>query len=158
MTEKSPLELAREYEARLEYYLANVEALPSRAGKINVSAVAAACGFDRQILYKNGTARAMLEHAVREKGLIGIEAANAGPGQEDETGDPRSEGMVPISKLREEQRRCADLEKRLVELTARNAELSARLRRQSLIEDELIANGRRSRPLGFGTLFGEGKA
>jgi hypothetical protein len=156
MTEKSPLELAREYEARLEYYLANVEALPSRAGKVNVSAVAAACGFDRQILYKNGKARAMLEHAVREKGLIGIEAFSADA--EDEAGDPRSEGMVPISKLREEQRRCADLEKRLVELTARNAELSARLRRQSLIEDELIANGRRSRPLGLGPLFGEGEA
>lgn len=154
MSEKSPLELAREYEARLEYYLANVEALPSRAGKVNVSAVAAACGFDRQILYKNGKAQAMLEHAVREKGLIGIKALGAGG--EDEESDPVPEDMVPISKLREEQRRCASLEKRLAELMARNAELSARLRRQSLVEDELIANGRRSRPLGFGPLFDEG--
>ena len=152
MTARSPIDLAREYEARLEHYLANVEALPSRSGKVNVSAIAATCGFDRQILYKNGTARAMLEQAVREKGLVGIEPAAVDPDGEERLGP---DAMVPLAKLREEQRRCADLEKRVSELTARNAELSARLRRQSLIEDELIARGRRSRPQGFGPLFPE---
>ena len=152
MTARSPIDLAREYEARLEHYLAHVEALPSRSGKVNVSAIAAACGFDRQILYKNGTARALLDRAVGEKGLLGIEAAVADPDSEERPGQA---AMVPLAKLREEQRRCADLEKRVSELSARTAELSARLRRQNLIEDELIARGRRSRPQGFGPLFPE---
>lgn len=153
MSARSPIDLAREYEARLEHYLAHVEALPSRAGKVNVSAIAAACGFDRQILYKNDTARTMLDQAVREKGLIGIEAPGAAGADNDV--QPGLRDMVPLAKLREEQQRCANLEKRVSELTARNAELGARLRRQSLVEDELIAHGRRSRPRDFGPLFPE---
>ncbi len=148
MTGKSSLDRAREYEARLEHYLAHVEALPARKGKLNVSAVAAACGFDRQILYKNRNARAMIEAAVEAKGLTGIEEAGA-----DSTVNDAPEAMVPLSRLREEQRRVALLERRLSEMTARNAALRARLRQQCLIEEHLIAAGRRSRPTGAGPLF-----
>lgn len=148
MTGKSSLDMAREYEARLEYYLAHVEALPARNGKLNVSAVASACGFDRQILYKNRNARALIEAAVRAKGLIGIEDAGA-----DSAADNSPEAMVPLARLREEQRRVALLERRLSEMTARNAALRTRLRQQSLIEEQLIAAGRRSRPTGAGPLF-----
>lgn len=150
MTGKSSLDMAREYEVRLEHYLAHVEALPARNGKLNVSAVAAACGFDRQILYKNRNARALIERAVRTKGLIGIEEAGV-----DGTGNDPPEAMVPLSRLREEQRRVSLLERRLSEMTARNAALRARLRQQCLVEEQLIAAGRRSRPTGAGPLFEE---
>lgn len=150
MTVKSSLDMAREYEARLEYYLSRVEALPARNGKLNVSAVAVACGFDRQILYKNRNARALIEAAVRAKGLTGIEEAGA-----DGAGNDPPETMVPMSRLRDEQRRVALLERRLSEMTARNSALRARLRQQCLIEEHLIAAGRRSRPTGTGLLFEE---
>lgn len=150
MTGKSSLDMAREYEARLEHYLAHVEVLPARNGKLNVSAVAAACGFDRQILYKNRNARSLIEAAVHAKGLTGIEDAGA-----DSTGNDPPEAMVALTRLREEQRRVALLERRLSEMTARNAALRARLRQQCLIEDHLIAAGRRSRPTGAGPLFEE---
>lgn len=38
MKVKSSLDMAREYEARLQNYLDQVEFLPSRGGKLNVSA------------------------------------------------------------------------------------------------------------------------
>ena len=145
MNAKSSIDMAREYEARLEHYLAHADALPSRAGKVNVSEIATACGFDRQTLYKNKKARALLNAAAEKKGLIGIGTGDAADATESE--GPTADPMVPLSKLREEQRRVGALEKRLSEMTARNAALVARLRRQSLIEDELIANGRRSRPI-----------
>ncbi len=147
MTGKSSLDMAREYEARLEHYLDHVEALPARNGKLNVSAVAAACGFDRQILYKNRNARALIEAAVRAKGLTGIEEA----GVDGAGNDPR-EAMVPLSRLREEQRRVALLERRLSEMTARNAALRARLRQQCLGEDHLIADSLISKATGSSDL------
>ena len=110
-----------------------------------MSEIATACGFDRQTLYKNKKARALLNAAAEKKGLIGIGTGDAADATESE--GPTAAPMVPLSKLREEQRRVGALEKRLSEMTARNAALVARLRRQSLIEDELIANGRRSRPI-----------
>lgn len=150
MTGKSSLEMAREYEARLQHYLAHATALPSRGGKLNVSAVASACGFDRQVLYKNKTARAMIERAVRDKGLMGIEDSTG-----DGAGAASSEAMVPMAKLRAEQRRVTLLEKRLSEMIARNAALRARLHRHAMVEDDLIAAGRRSRPHLTNSLFGD---
>jgi hypothetical protein len=140
MTKLSPNDLAREYVARLENYLAGIDTLPARAGKVNVSAVAEACGFDRQILYKNQTAKALLEKAVKDKGLAGIET------RESSKTEIHGEPMVPATKLREEQRRSAMLERRLSEMTARNADLSTKIRRLQQIEDTLILQGRRASP------------
>lgn len=150
MTRKSSLEMAREYEAKLADYLAGAPTLPLRAGKVNATAVATACGFDRQILYKNKACRTMLAAAAHDQGVPFITA----PHRDEEDGC-EAEPMVPASKLREEQRRVGVLEKRLSEMTARNAALTARLRQHSLIEDHLIAAGRRSRPAGVASLFPE---
>ncbi|SNR39732.1 hypothetical protein SAMN06265370_1044 [Puniceibacterium sediminis] len=39
-----------------------------------MSGIAEACGFDRQILYKNPQAKKLLNEAIKHKGLKGIEA------------------------------------------------------------------------------------
>jgi hypothetical protein len=153
MDQKSSTEMAREYEARLENYLSQVDALPSRRGKVNVSAIAAACGFDRQVLYKNKVARQMLEEASRQKGLTGIVSSDS-----PELGHVASEDWVPAARLREEQQRVAALEKRLSEMIARNAALNARIRQNTMIENQLISSGRRPRPNGAGSLFKEQKS
>lgn len=46
-TSKSTQEIAAEHFRTLKHYLDTVEMLPARGGKLNISAVAEACGFDR---------------------------------------------------------------------------------------------------------------
>lgn len=152
MTQKSSLEMAREHEARLMHYLADTSALPLRAGKVNATAVASACGFDRQTLYKNKTCRSLLEAAALDQGVPFIVPA-------DPAGDLSDvpETMVPISKLHEMQRRVDHLEKRMSEMTARNASMRAQLQQHSLIEEHLISAGKRSRPTAYTPLFTEGE-
>ena len=58
---------------KLKAYLDGVEAVPARGGKVNVTAIAEACGFDRGVLYQNPTAKKMLAEAVEMKGLKGTE-------------------------------------------------------------------------------------
>ena len=53
---------------------------------------------------------------------------------------------MPISRVREAERRAAALEKRVSELAARNAALVAQLRRTDVVAEELIAKGRRASP------------
>jgi hypothetical protein len=54
------LETLRSYLERLQ---SAGEPLPIRNGRTNLSAIAIACGFDRQTLYKNPAAKALLEAA-----------------------------------------------------------------------------------------------
>lgn len=60
--------------AKLKAYLDDVDVVPARAGKANVSAIAEACGFDRGVLYQNPAAKEALDEAVASKGLMGVEA------------------------------------------------------------------------------------
>ncbi|SCM68316.1 DUF6262 family protein [Donghicola eburneus] len=137
MTAKSGAELGKENAARLEDYLASVESLPTRGGKINVTAIARACGFDRQVLYTNPACKALLDAAAENSPL---EARSAG------SSIKSADQMVPTSKLREAERRIQALEKKISEMRARIVGLETRLRRQSDIEDHLISRGRRAFP------------
>lgn len=141
MSKPSPAEVARAHRTRLSIYLAAGKPLPTRGGKLNVSAVAAECGFDRQVLYKNRTLREMLDAAVRTRGLVGIEPSNSSGGAAGDDDHP-----VPAAKLRAAQREIARLEKRLAEMTARNAALRAHLARRRHVDDDLVASGRRPWP------------
>jgi hypothetical protein len=113
--------------AKLKTYLSKTDALPARNGKLSVSAVATAADIERQVLYRNPTAKSLLETAVNEKGLIGIEAHT--------TGD-RSD----IEKVQE--RKIRSLESRNAALAGENADLRARLKKFEHIEDMTIL-GRR---------------
>lgn len=137
MTAKSGAELGRENAVRLEDYLANIKALPTRAGKINVTAIARACGFDRQVLYSNPACKALLEAASHRHGVKTMEVG---------TKERSSDQMVSMSKLREAERRIGTLEKKISEMRARIVGLETRLRRQGDIDDLLISRGRRGYP------------
>lgn len=69
---KSGQQIGAENVAKLKSYLDSVDAIPARAGKANITGIAKACGFDRQVLY-NGKAKQMLADAIAEKGLKGLE-------------------------------------------------------------------------------------
>ena len=137
MNAKSGAALGRENVARLEDYLANVKSLPTRAGKVNVTAIARACGFDRQVLYSNPACKILLEAAAKDLGIDSME-----------TGVPirDSDQMVPMSKLREAERRVGALEKKISEMRARIVGLETRLRRQTDIDEHLISRGRKGHP------------
>lgn len=135
---KSGADLGREHARRLEEYIQGVEELPSRNGRPNMTAIARACGFDRQVLYKNPTCIELIEAALTEHGLDAIESSVS---TKDQSGD-----WVPARKLREAEQRNSTLEKKVSELTARLIGLEAQLRRRQSVDDELVARGRRTVP------------
>lgn len=150
MTRKSSQDQAREHLERLVLYLEENETLPARSGRVNVTAIGKACGFDRQTIYKNLACRQLVEDAATRQGLSFLDTSDT-----DRSVAEGMDAMVPAKKLREEQQRVAALERRLAEMTARNAVLSSRLRQQTHIEEELLSRGRRTRPFWPVPLFDE---
>lgn len=114
----------------LKGYLAGLKAeregLPGRAGKVNVSAVATACGFNREVLYQNPTCRKMLDDAAEDLGLRGVKVREGAGDHE----------MVKL------ERRLTHLEQQNSALVAEVHELRRQLRAFGHIEDMLEA-GRR---------------
>lgn len=70
---KSGQQIGAENVVKLKSYLNSVDAIPARAGKANITGIAKACGFDRQVLYNNDEAKKLLADAIAEKGLKGLE-------------------------------------------------------------------------------------
>jgi hypothetical protein len=70
---QSGAEIGAENVQRLRVYLEMIavagRGLPAHNGKVNTSAVALACGFDRAVLYQNPAARQLLEEAATRLGL-----------------------------------------------------------------------------------------
>lgn len=145
MTGKSGVELGVENVARLQSYLDGLEAtgtpLPLRAGKPNMSAVALACGFDRQVLYKNPAAAVLV-----------AEFADRHPGDAAAIESPEAK---PQSDRRDS--RIMQLEQHLAAARAENAGLRERLRRLQHIEDHVADTGRRIANPAFPSLGGIGK-
>jgi hypothetical protein len=132
MTEsKSGSALGAENVERLKKYLEALERegrpLPMRGGEPNRSAIALACGFDRQVLYKNPAAKALLDAAV--------EKLDTAPAEEDE---PK-----PETKSDRRDRRILSLEQQNAALRAENAGLREKLRRLEQVEDIMVSTGRR---------------
>jgi hypothetical protein len=126
---KSGRQLGEEHAGRLRAYLDRVESLPSRGGKLNVSAVALACQFDRAVLYNNPACKQMLADAVAAKGLSGILS-----------GDVAAPGNDTIVRL---ERRVHQLEQLNEALKAEVYELRRELARRPIIEEHVIETGRR---------------
>jgi hypothetical protein len=84
---KSGSALGAENAETLKNYLEALERegrpLPMRGGEPNRSAIALACGFDRQVLYKNPAAKELLDAAIKK-----LPAAAAG--EEDDPSRRRS--------------------------------------------------------------------
>ena len=117
---------------RLKSYLDQLAAsggkLPSRQGKVNASAVALACGFDRVVLYQNPAAREMLRQAATTLGLDAQVSSRRAVSV-----DPRDQAIL---KLQQEN----------ANLKAEVFELRRRLRRLEIIEEVMIETGRRLSP------------
>jgi hypothetical protein len=126
---KSGNAIGAENVARLKAYLEAVEGdsrgLPVRGGEANRSAIALACGFDRQVLYKNPLAKALLEAAVEKLGLAEVE------------------DDAPVAKTDRRDQRILTLEQQNASLRAENAGLREKLRRLEQVEDIMVATGRR---------------
>jgi hypothetical protein len=124
---KSTQEIAAEHFRTLKQYLDTVESLPARGGKLNISAVAEACGFDRGVLYTNPECNRLLKSVLEERGLGGL--AERDEDQADE-------------RRRILEHRVNQLEQRNAALMAENEELRAKVRQFEHIEDHVVATGR----------------
>lgn len=101
--------------------------LPMRGGEVNRSAIALACGFDRQVLYKNPAAAALLAAAVADLPAVA-------------TGE---EETKPEAKSDRRDRRILSLEQQLAASRAECAGLREKLRRLEQVEDIMVTTGRR---------------
>src|SRR5664280_2895163 len=59
--------------ATLKHYLDTHPKLPTFRGRVNISAIASACQFDRKVAYDNPGCRELLDHAIEARGAAGIE-------------------------------------------------------------------------------------
>ena len=133
MTETlSGAEVGKRNVATLKDYLRGIKAqganLPSRAGKVNMTAVALACGFDRGVLYQNPRCRRLMHFATK---WYGLEGQGKGPEVAPNTRDIRDE-------------RIRKLEQQNAALLAENHGLRRKLARLQHIEDEMVDTGRRA--------------
>jgi uncharacterized protein YceH (UPF0502 family) len=130
----SGVEVGRLHAERLEAYLQSLKAegksLPSRNGRPNFSAIALACGFDRQVLYKNPACKALLDAAIAEDGL-------------EKTGSESDADSAEKAAL---EAKVLKLEQHVVALKAEVEGLRCKLRKFSHIEEHLIETGRRIIP------------
>ncbi len=126
---KSGAMLGSENVVRLEAYLKALaehgRRLPAKGEKVNVSAVALACGFDRAVLYQNPSARDLLHKAAVNIGLDGQVAT-----RETVTTDRRDQ-------------RILKLEQENANLKAEIFDIRRMLRRLEHIEEIMVETGRR---------------
>ncbi|WP_291825804.1 DUF6262 family protein [Bosea sp. (in: a-proteobacteria)] len=132
MTEElSGAALGAENVEKLRRYLHQLsdekQPLPERNGRANVSAIALACGFDRQVLYKNPGAKRLLAEAVAELGLDAPAPTDAA-------------SEAPQADRRD--RRIQRLEQENAALRAELTELRERMRRLHHVEAHMVESGR----------------
>ncbi|WP_279479469.1 hypothetical protein [Aureimonas sp. SK2] len=122
--------------ARLEAYLDAVtaagDALPMRNGKPNLSAIAIACGFDRQVLYKNPGAVSLLAAFFERQPSTASTSSNP---------DDPEDDQKPVHDRKD--RRIQQLEQQLSAVRAENVALREKLRRLQHLEDYMVETGRR---------------
>ncbi|HLL14268.1 MAG TPA: hypothetical protein VK388_04250 [Pyrinomonadaceae bacterium] len=142
---KSGQQVGAENAERLRAYISELRTkgalIPARNGKPDKSAIAIACGFNRQTLYNNPEAVALLEKAAIEIGL--------------DNGTPLADGkalhLQQQMDLRD--RRIQRLEQALATRNAENSalrqenkELKEQLRQYKTLEEAISTNGRTYHP------------
>jgi hypothetical protein len=137
VTDRSGVQIGADNVARLGAYLDRLaaagERFPTRNGRPNLSAVALACGFDRQVLYKNPAAKALVDKALRDLGCA-------------EDADSSAAGETPVPRSDRRDRRIMQLEQQNASLRAENQALRERLRRLETVEEIMVLTGRRAAP------------
>ncbi|WP_127752628.1 hypothetical protein [Devosia sp. 1566] len=133
--------------SRLAEYLSGLETagigLPVRGGKPNMSAIAIACSFDRQVLYKNPAAASLLEDFIARHPIAGSGTDVVVDREDKPTADKRDN-------------RIRQLEQQLAAARAEVSGLREQLRRYRHIEEHVISTGRGVRaPFLSGPSLGE---
>ena len=143
MENKSGKQIGAENLERLRAYLDSVasegRALPvHRNGQVNRSAIALACGFDRQVLYKNDAAVGLLQASVERLGLATPSAPTEGSAAAQQVAiDAKSQRIQRLeSRLVTREAEVSDLRKQVAELEGQIASYRA-------IEEHMIQTGRR---------------
>ena len=144
---KSGQQIGLENIDRLKAYLDSLElaglSVPQRNGRPNLSAIAAACGFDRQVLYHNpGAATLLLEAVEHEQASNTASPDLKCPGQSLEE--------LLSARLQSRERRIAEVEGKLLaaraeieELRKKVLQLEERNARLRLFEAHVLETGRR---------------
>lgn len=135
MKGKSGAELAKEYAQRLRSYLLSVDRPPMRGGRVNMTAVAKACGFDRQVLYTNPACRALIQKLDAETLT-----------DTDQALEPVTTETVPTGELSLAKRRITLLEAENFELKRRLSTLQLQLQQFNSVSDSIILSGKRFIP------------
>jgi hypothetical protein len=142
---RSGADIGAENVERLRTYLAGLEAsgtpVPMRNGKPNMSAIAIACGFDRQVLYKNPAAKALLDGVVAEAAV-----GSSNPDVDDPDEKPKTDRR---------DNRIRQLEQQLAAARAEVTGLREQLRRYRHLEQHAIETGRGVRRGSSPTSLGE---
>jgi hypothetical protein len=102
------------------------EGLPARAGKLNVTAIALACGFNREVLYQNPRCKGLLNEALKHLGL----------GRETNVPAANDDQRVRL------ERRINKLEQENAALYAEVLELRRKLKLFEHIEQHMVETGR----------------
>ncbi|HEX8131598.1 MAG TPA: hypothetical protein VF527_21055 [Pyrinomonadaceae bacterium] len=143
---KSGQQLGIENAEKLHDYLAELKSkgacLPSNNGKADKSAIALACGFNRQTLYNNPEAVALLKQAIHD---IGLEdgAAPSGGGKIEHVQRRLDQRDRRIQQLEE---KLTTKEAEIAALRREKRELTEKLRQYEIFEEVMTANGRRFIP------------
>jgi hypothetical protein len=144
---KSGQQIGRDNTDRLKAYLDSLQlaglSVPQRNGRPNLSAISAACGFDRQVLYHNPGAATLLSDAVEH-------------GQADNMASPHPECAGPsleerlAARLQSRERKIAELEGKLLaaraeieDLREKVLQLEERNKRLRHFETHVLETGRR---------------
>ena len=144
---KSGQQIGLENIDRLKAYLDSLKlaglSVPQRNGRPNLSAIAAACGFDRQVLYHNPKAATLLSKAVEHDQTGNTANPNLEcPGQSLEE--------LLSARLQSREKRIAEVEGKLLaaraeieELRNKVLQLEERNARLRLFEAHVLETGRR---------------
>lgn len=143
---------------RLDKYLAELRStggkLPMRNGKPDKSTIAMACGFNRQTLYNNPAAVALLESATDLLSTPDVEVCG---GEESKAQGSERGGNGKAAHLQQQvdrvSRRIQRIEAKLQAATVERDDLKRQLRekdellrRYNIIEELITTNGRKFRP------------
>jgi len=144
---KSGQQIGEENTDRLKAYLDSLTlaglSVPQRNGRPNLSAIAAACGFDRQVLYHNPGAATLLSAAVK-----GGHVNNTASPSLECAGQSVEERLA--ARLQSRERRIAEVEGKLLaaraeieQLRKQVSQLEERNARLRHFEAHVLETGRR---------------
>ena len=148
MTKISAVEKGRINKESYAAYIAELEATGKKFptnnfGEVNLTAIAKACGFNRQVFSNNQAMRAALNEDIER---IGTDISEGQPKEtrpHKKASEKSKEGSRLHKELEARTNEIETLKAQILELNKRIAELEGGKHEMDLAFDELLASGRR---------------